>query len=154
MLSWLPKEEIPVDLTQTALKTADKAEFLNLPILMNGNGLYELEREGGSDSILTIGSFISSEETSTKTRLSQVNVERKGQSASKAMASLMNKMRGDTRRQIHEREREKSRLKHRETRPVAKVVAESDDEESKLAQIQRKSFKPLIGVKKGKARPF
>lgn len=154
VLSWLPTEESPADSTEEALRTADKAKFLDLPILSNGSGLYELEREGARDSVLTIGSFISAEETSTRTKLPQANMEKKGRPASKAMASLMNKMRGDTRRQIHEREREKGRLRHSEVKPPTKVEPDSDDEESKLSQIQRKSFKPPVGGKKGKARPF
>lgn len=151
VLSWLPTET-QTNKTDASEKSesrlAERAEFLNLPIILQGSGLFELENEenSGKNGASTIGSFISSEETKKI-----APPERKGAPASKAMSSLMNKMRGDTRRQIHEREREKSRFKLKE--PQRAAVEPESDEELKLAQIQRKVFKPAVGGKK-KARPF
>ena len=147
VLSWLPQPQN----NSTPPKNADKAEFLDLPILPGGSSLEGLEQEGSNGAFALIGSFISASETAAPTPLPSRVSGHGSRSESKAMVSLMNRMRSDTRRQIHEREREKIRVKKPEV--ARKPESDSDGEDSKLAHMRSKSMRPPVG-KKGKGRPF
>lgn len=172
VLSWLTLSEdnqtsssVP-QLKHESSASSDRNKFLELPILSNGSGLSELENDEKNGSIATIGSFI--QDSSSSQALRPITAgEKKGQPASKAMASLMNRVRGDTRKQIHEREREQGKLrrfenkndrgsnrngKKQKTLAASSTGNESDEEELKLAQMLKKVQKPM--GKKGKARPF
>lgn len=159
VLSWLSPSEGDEKLHDPNA-VSDRSKFLELPILSNGSGLSELENDESSASIATIGSFI--QDSSSQPLRPTTASEKKGKPASKAMASLMNRVRGDTRKQIHEREREQGKLRRFENNARAnsrnlnnKTLTkgdESDEEELKLAQMLKKVLKPM--GKKGKARPF
>lgn len=158
VVSWLSPSE-GNEPPQDSSTLSDRSKFLELPILSHGSGLSELENDDASDSITTIGSFI--QDSSTQPLRPNTTIDKKQKPASKAMTSLMNRVRGDTRRQIHEREREQGKLRRFNTNAKASSSSkqmtssrgdESDEEELKLSQILKKIQKPMS--KKGKARPF
>lgn len=152
VLNWLPKQNVPADANP---KLDDQASFLNLPIISNGASLANLEK----GDLSTVGEFLNGD-----TVKSTGENKRDAQTGSKAMTALMNKMRTENRKAIHDRERmeKKGSKRHhlkimaemkrgkKEARP--EVAEDSDEEESKSAQIRGKNTKGFeFGKKK---RPF
>lgn len=143
--------------------------FLDLPVIPNGAGLSELDKGDDGSNSQTIGTFLNSESMPKKQTL---NTARDARTGSKAMSALMNKMRSDNRQNLNEKyqvnkgkpeyrprlkiiEDMKKQKQKQAPAPVADAV-DSDEEESKLKQIEgKKNNVPQFGKKgKGKGRPF
>lgn len=161
---WLQLGNSPASIKETSAE--DHQSFMDLPIVTNGGGLSELEKES---NISTMSDFLGSNTIMPKV----ANKTRDSRDSSKAMHALMNKMRTDTRRGIQEKH------KHREGKvqkprklqilqelqkperggKLAKPPQEdldSDDEESQAKQRTIKKGSGLLfdKKKKEKKRPF
>lgn len=137
VLNWLPKNE---GTSAAEISASDRQEFLNLPIVPAGSSLSHLEKS----EEYTVGSFLQTEGPPAK------RTQHENRTGSKAMTALMNKMRGESRRK--EPVKKPQRRMIDEVKKKKKVIElaepDSDEEESKSAQITRKQTKVLKG------RPF
>ncbi|GEQ67295.1 hypothetical protein JCM33374_g959 [Metschnikowia sp. JCM 33374] len=169
VLKWLPNSQDTLGSGHQSIAN-EKGSFLDLPVIPNGAGLSELDKEENSSSTQTIGSFLNAENVPKKQNL---NTSRDARTGSKAMSALMNKMRSDTRKNLSEKysvnkERSEYRprsrimedMKKQKQKQASKPgppdasAPDSDEEESKMKQISgKKKTVPQFG-KKGKGRPF
>lgn len=145
VLNWLPKQNAEAEQPDTA-SPESRASFLSLPIVDNGAGLHLLEK---STSHNTVGDFLASDKMTKRTN----DKRQDARTGLRAMTALMHRMRDDTRKKVHEKgARSAGRPKVAQKPKVAANTADSDEEESKSAQIRAKNTKGMdFGKKK---RPF
>lgn len=91
---WLPKD------SSRQTNEASDHDFLNLPILSGGKGLFELEND--EEEQKTVGDFVNPEKDPQKLKLQE---SRQNQAGSKAMSALINKLRNDSRGKVANKER-------------------------------------------------
>ncbi|PVH18484.1 uncharacterized protein CXQ87_001414 [Candidozyma duobushaemuli] len=139
--NWLPKQN-----EETEKPSGD--DFLNLPILTNGSGLYELEEDDEAQK--TISDFVNPEKDPQKVKVQE---NRQNQAGTKAMTALINKMRNDSRGRANNKDGQgpkKKETQKQKQKPV-KVEVESDSDEEERKISAQRSTKKATKVSK---RPF
>lgn len=155
--NWLPKQN-----EETEKPSGD--DFLNLPILTNGLGLYELEEDDEVQK--TISDFVNPEKDPQKVKLHE---NRQNQAGTKAMTALINKMRNDSRGRVNSKDGQgpkkvgkkrsqflgevgkKETPKQRQKQKPLKVEVELDSDEEERKISAQRSTKKATKVSK---RPF
>lgn len=150
--NWLPSQE-------EESERPSGEDFLNLPILSTGLGLYELEDDDKAQK--TISDFVNPEKDPQKLKIQE---NRQNQAGTKAMTALINKMRNDSRGRANNKEKtgpskvQKKRSQFLDQvgkkekpkqKPVKEEELDSDEEERKISA--QRSTKKATKVTK---RPF
>lgn len=130
--NWLPSQNASLN-TEEEVSGAD---FLNLPILSNGLGLYELEKDDEEQK--TISDFVNPEKDPQKLKVQE---NRQNTAGSKAMAALVNKMRNDSRGRVNNKEKKPQGPPQKVQKKRSQFLGELDGKKKQAKETAKTALK-------------